>query len=348
MTSSSATCKRVEPVKLRPAGVWLVLAFVARLLSVTVANAATLEDAARVESEVVLYSSLNNEQIVTLVDAFKKKYPAIKPSFYRATSERVLHRAITEARAGRFAVDVVTSAGFQLQLLKEAGLTQHFVPPEASAYDDGFKDRDGHWINVHSLLNTMAYNSQLVAPNEAPKRYEDLLAPKWKSKIGVNLQDPEWYVNLQRRMGREKARGFLKALAAQQPGVRDGHNIAAQLLAAGEFHVVSNTYAHIAARIKRQGGPVQYVFDEPVITYVHPVALAKSAPHPNAGKLLMSFILSADGQRMLRDQGRIPGHRDIDPKVFSLRQVKLQASDPGLAKEYGPAGEEMRAIFGAK
>jgi iron(III) transport system substrate-binding protein len=322
--------------------------FLAALLPHPLPAATTVEEGAKAEGEVVLYSSLNNEQIVTLVDAFKKKYPFIKPSFYRATSERVLQRAITEARAGRFAVDVLTSAGFQVQLLKEAGLTQRFIPPEASAYDDGFKDRDGHWINVHSLLNTMAYNTQLVAPNEAPKRYEDLLAPRWKGKIGVNLQDPEWYVNLQRRMGKEKARGFLKALAAQQPGVRDGHNIAAQLLAAGEFHVVTNTYAHIAARIKGQGGPVQYVFDEPVITYVHPVALAKSAPHPNAGKLLMSFILSVDGQRMLRDQGRIPGHREIDPKVFSLRQVKLQASDPGLAKEYGPAGEEMRGIFGAR
>ena len=326
----------------------LFLIFVAGLLLAPVAGAATLEESARAESEVVLYSSLNNEQIVTLVEAFKKKYPAIKPSFYRGTSERVLQRVITEARAGRFVVDVFTSAGFQVQLMKEAGLTQRFVPPEASAYEDGFKDPDSHWVNVHSLLNTMGYNTQLVRPADAPKKYEDLLASKWQGRIGVNLQDPEWYVNLQRRMGKEKARGFLKALAAQQPGLRDGHNISAQLLAAGEFHVVTNSYAHILARIKGQGGPVQYVFDEPVITYVHPVALAKSAPHPNAGKLLMSFILSAEGQRMLREQGRIPGHRDIDPKVFSLRQLKLQASDPGLAKEYGPAGEEMRAIFGAR
>jgi iron(III) transport system substrate-binding protein len=335
-------------MKPRQFGTLLFAVLAVGTLFESVPKAATFEEATKTEGEVVLYSSLNNEQIVTLVDVFKKKYPFIKPSFYRATSERVLQRAITEARAGRFAVDVVTSAGFQVQLMKEAGLTQKFVPAEASAYPEGFKDPDGHWINVHSLLNTMAYNTQLVVPNEAPKKYEDLLAPKWKGKIGVNLQDPEWYVNLQRRMGKEKARGFLKALAAQQPGVRDGHNIAAQLLAAGEFHVVTNTYAHIAARIKGQGGPVQYVFDEPVITYVHPVALAKSAPHPNAGKLLMSFILSADGQRMLRDQGRIPGHREIDPKVFSLRQVKLLASDPALAKEYGPAGEEMRAIFGAR
>jgi iron(III) transport system substrate-binding protein len=317
-------------------------------LLIATASAATVEDAARAEAEVVLYSSLNNEQIVTLVEAFKKKYPSIKPSFYRGTSERVLQRTATEAKAGRFAVDVVTAAGFQLQLMKELGLTQSFTPPDASAYDAGFKDPDGQWINVHSLLNSMAYNTQLVRPNEAPKKYEDLLAPRWKGRIGVNVQDPEWYVNLQRRWGKEKARSYLKALAAQQPGIRDGHNITAQLLAAGEFHAVTNTYAHIAARIKGQGGPVQYVFDEPVITYVHPIALVKAAPHPNAGKLLISFILSVEGQRMLRDQGRIPGHRDVDPQVFSLRKVKLHASDPRFAKEYGPAGEEMRAIFGAR
>ena len=327
---------------------YLFLVFVAGLLLAPVSGAATLEESARTESEVVLYSSLNNEQIVTLVDAFKKRYPTIKPSFYRGTSERVLQRAITEAKAGRFAVDVLTSAGFQVQLMKEAGLTQRFVPPDASAYDDGFKDPDGHWVNVHSLLNTMGYNTQLVRPGDAPKKYEDLLAPKWKGRIGVNLQDPEWYVNLQRRWGKEKARNFLKALAAQHPGARDGHNITAQLLAAGEFHAVSNTYAHIAARIKGQGGPVQYVFDEPVITYVHPIALMKAAPHPNSGKLLMSFILSVEGQRMLREQGRIPSHRDVDPQVFSLRNVKLQASDPRLAKEYSAAGDEMRAIFSAR
>ena len=326
----------------------LLLLSVIFMLFASRAAAASLEDGAKTEGEVVLYSSLNNEQIVTLIDAFKKKYPFIKPSFYRGTSERVLQRASTEAKAGRFAVDVATAAGFQLQLMKESGLTQKYVPPEAAFYNDGFKDPDGHWVSVHSLLNSLAYNTQLLKPNEAPKKYEDLLAPRWKGRLGVNLQDPEWYVSLQRRWGKEKARNFLKALAAQQPGLRDGHNIAAQLLAAGEFFAVSNTYAHIAARIKNQGGPVQYVFDQPVITYVHPIALMKSAPHPSAGKLLIAFILSAEGQRMLREQGRIPSHRDIDPLVFSLRNVKLFPSDPKFAKEYAPAGEEMRAIFGIR
>src|SRR4029077_14709702 len=181
------------------------LIFVVCILSTSVAKTATVDESAKAESEVVLYSSLNNEQIVTLVDAFKKKYPNIKPSFYRGTSERVLQRAVTEAKAGRFAVDVVTSAGFQVQLLKDSGLTQRFVPSEASSFNDGFKDPDGHWVSVHSLLNSMAYNTQLVKPNEAPKKYQDLLAPHWKGRLGVNIQDPEWYVSLQRRWSKEKA-----------------------------------------------------------------------------------------------------------------------------------------------
>ena len=119
------------------------------------ATAASLEDDAKSEGEVVFYSSLNNEQIVTLIEAFKKKFPFIKPSFYRATSERVLQRASTEAKAGRYAVDVATAAGFQLELMKESGLTQKYVPPEAAFYNDGFNDADGHWVSVHSLLNAM-------------------------------------------------------------------------------------------------------------------------------------------------------------------------------------------------
>lgn len=322
----------------------LAFIFMASLLE-SAPKAAMLEEAAQIEGEVVLYSSLNNEQITTFADAFQKKYPHIKVLFYRATSERVLQRVVTEAKAGRNSVDVLTSAGFQVQLMKEAGLTQKFVPAEAAVYDEGFKDPDGHWISIHSLLNAMGYNTQLVRSSEAPKKYEDLLASKWKGKIGVNINDPEWVVNLERRLGKQKSRAFLRGLAGQNPGLREGHNLVAQLLAAGEFHVVSNTYAHILARTRRQGGPVQYVFDEPVITYIHPAALAKAAPHPNAGKLFLNFLLSMEGQKILRDQGRIPSRRDVEPQVFSLHNVKLYASDPRFAKEYGLADEEMRATF---
>ncbi len=307
--------------------------------------AASVEGLAKSEGEVVFYSSLNNEQIKTPVERFQKNYPGIKASFYRGTSDRVLHRVMTEAKTGRYSVDVFSSAGFQLQLMKEEGLTAQYVPSEASAYEKGLKDTDGHWVSVHSVLNSMAYNTGLVPAGAAPKKLEDLLDPKWRGKIGIDVRDAEWYVNLQQLLGKEKARAFLKGLASQKVGLRQGHNLLAQLTAAGEFQVVVNTYAHIAARMKNQGAPVQWIFDEPVITYVHPIAVARHAPHPNAGRLFMRFVLSEEGQKMLRDQGRIPSRRDVDPAIFSLKGVKLHASDPKMAKEFSEAAEEMRTIF---
>ena len=309
-------------------------------------SAAPSQEAAKSEAEVIFYSSLNNEQIITLTEVFQKKFPSIRPSFYRGTSDRVLQRVIAEAQARRHAVDVVSSAGFQIQLLKEKGLTKKFIPAEASAYGTGFKDPEGHWTTLHVLLNSMAYNTKLVSAADAPKKYGDLLLPKWKGKLGVNVRDPEWFVNLQLRFGREKGREFIRGLAAQVPGRADAHNLVAQLLAAGEFHAVSNTYAHIAAREKERGAPVQWVFDEPVITYLHPVVLARHGPHPNAARLFVDFLLSKEGQTMLREQGRIPAHSGVEPKVFQLKGVKLFPSDIKLAAEYETASQEMRAVFG--
>jgi iron(III) transport system substrate-binding protein len=327
---------------------WL-MAIVAWIgLSGTTVLGATLLEQANTEGEVIFYSSLNNVQIKSLTEAFSKKYPAVKARFYRAGSDRVIQRIITEAQAGRHVVDVISAAGFQLQLIKEKGLTAPFHPAAASSYEDGFKDPEGHWISVHSLLNSMAYNTALVSPEAAPRKYEDLLDPKWKGQIGLNIRDVEWYVNMQRRMGREKAREFLKRLSAQKPGMREGHSLLAQLLAAGEFRIVVNSYAHIVARVKGWGAPVQWVFDQPVITYVHPIALAKHAPHPNAGMLFINFVLSREGQSMLRDAGRIPSHRDIDPNIFSLRKIRLSPSDPTLAVDYKPAADEMRTILGVQ
>src|SRR5690349_2334411 len=118
----------------------LISSVIAVCFLASIAVAATVEESAKTEGEVVLYSSLNNEQIVTLVDGFKTRYSFNKPAFYRATSARVLQRALTAAKAGRYAVDVFPAARVQRKLLKESGLTQKFVPAEGVENDDGFKD----------------------------------------------------------------------------------------------------------------------------------------------------------------------------------------------------------------
>ena len=322
-----------------------VVAFFAALGS---AEGATLEELAKGEREVVFYSSFNNERLVALSDAFQKKHPFLKVNFYRAGSERVMQRILTEAQAGRHAVDLFTSAGFQVQVLKEKRLIAKFTPNDAAFYAEGFRDPEGHWTAVHSLMNSMGYNSKHVSPADAPQKYDDLLQPRWKGRIGLNIRDAEWFANMMRVMGRDKGLAFMRHLAAQRPGLHEGHNLLAQLLAAGEFHVIVNSFAHILAREKAKGAPVQWAMVEPVITYIDPLALALHAPHPNAGKLFINFILSREGQGILAAQGTIPSRSDVESQVLRIpKGTRLFPSDLALAREYDSAAEEFRKIFQA-
>ena len=323
-----------------------VLGILLLLIFFSGSYAASVEEFAKAEGEVVFYSSLNNEQIVTLREAFQKKYPFLKVDFFRGTSDRVLQKIITEAQAGRHSVDVFSSAGFQLYSLKEKGLTASHTVEEPAVFPKGFRDAEGHWTNLHSLYLSMGYNTMLIATQGAPKRYEDLLEPKWKGKIGFNIRDVEWFVNMLRLKGRESGLDFMRKLAAQRPSYYEAHNLLAQLLAAGEFAAVVDTYAHILAREKARGAPVQWVLVEPVITYLHPVAIARSSPHPNSGRLFINFLLSREGQTMLSAQGRIPSRSDVEPQVLKVaKEMKLFPSDPALARGYDAANQEMRAIF---
>jgi iron(III) transport system substrate-binding protein len=326
----------------------IVVAVLPALLFVSRGNAlagSAPEEAAKAEGKVVFYSSINTPQLKALADAFAKRYPQIKLSLYRASGDRVIQRIVTEGYAGNFEADVFSASGFKIQVAKEKGLTAKFVSDQSAFYVDGFKDPDGQWTNLHSLPNTMAYNTKLVPAREAPKNYQDLLQLKWKGKIGVNPRDPEWYVNLQRRMGKETAKEFLKKLATRNPGLHESHSLLAQLLAAGEYDVAANSYTIRIALDKEKGAPTQWVFDEPVITYLHPIALAKNAPHPNAGKLFINFVLSREGQTVLKEQGLIPGHRDVDATAFQLKGVRLFPSNPRWATDYERASKEIREIL---
>ncbi len=238
----------------------------------------------------MLYSSLNNEQIVTLVDAFKKKYPEhqaiLLPRYERARSTTCFHGGESGALRGRRRHLGGVSGPADERVRTDSALR---AAGSIVAYEEGFKDPDGHWVNVHSLLNSMAYNTQLVTPERSA---EEIRRFARAALEGPSRRQPPRSGMVREpaaALGQRKGAQFLKGArgpAAGHPGRSQHHGPTSRRR---EFHAVTNTYAHIAARIKNQGGPVQYVFDEPVITYVHPIALIKGAPHPNAGQTFDQF-----------------------------------------------------------
>ena len=157
----------------------------------------------------------------------------------------------------------------------------------------------------------MAYNTNLLKPQDLPKGYDDLLDPKWKGKMLMDSRETEWYASMLQILGREKALRLMRGLAKQDLSFRPGRTLITQVLASGEAPLAVNDYDHLVQSAKKRGAPVESLPITPVVSRVTPIALGRYAPHPNIGKLFIDFSLSEEGQKFsgLRPQLGAQRHR---------------------------------------
>ena len=121
-------------------------------------------------------------------------------------------------------------------------------------------------------------------------------------------------------MGEEKGRAYFNKLSKQKLNVRRGHTLLTQICVAGEFPIVVNAYAQSVEKYIAEGAPVQCVPVNPVAIHTAGLMLGKNARHPNAGKLWIDFMLSRQGQEIVRDRKRIPCRSDVLPDPPRLVQ----------------------------
>ena len=146
---------------------------------------------ARTEREINLYSSLVLEDLNALAAAFDKKY-GVKLKFWRAGSEKVVQRTVTEARAGRFDFDVVETNGPELESLHREKLLQKAGSPHFPDLLPEAVRPHREWIGTRLNLFVHAYNTNLVKKEELPRSWDDLLQPRWKGRLGIEAEDADW------------------------------------------------------------------------------------------------------------------------------------------------------------
>ncbi len=298
---------------------------------------------AKKEGEVSLYLSTNLTDANGMMQRFKQKYPFVNVGLFRADNEKLLNRILTEASAGKFNADVILISSFEVRVLMQKKLLQKYLTPESRFYPEGFTDKDGYWTSVYSIPRVMSYNTKLVRPDAAPKNYDDLLQPKWKGNVGLSDSAILWYAGFLKFYGDEKGREYMKKLSAQKPAFRDSETVISQLLAAGEFPL-GVTYSHQVVSLKKKGAPVDWIRTmQPIVTGLKPISLSSKATHPNAGKLFIDFVLSKEGQELIRSFNRLPSRADVPSELKEGAQ--LYPADPLWGDSYGKYVEEFREIF---
>lgn len=282
--------------------------------------------AARKEGEVVWYTSLIVDQMVRPMEAaFTKKYPGIKFKYERSNTEDIILKVINEAKANRVQVDVVDGSNVSTTLVKEGGLVPDWLPEEAKIFPAHLKDPTAsHWIATNLYIMEPAYNTSLVKPGTQPKTTEDLLDPKWAGKMtwsgNVSGASGTGFVgNILASKGETAGREYLRKLAKQNIVAHNtsSRQVLDQVIA-GEFSIIIQAFHHQASISAAKGAPIDWIPMSPATVNLAIASLVKNSPHPNAGKLLLSYMVSDEGQTLYAKSGYIPAKPNIpaaDPKL---------------------------------
>ncbi|HTM10746.1 MAG TPA: extracellular solute-binding protein [Verrucomicrobiae bacterium] len=306
-----------------------------------------IEDAKK-EGKFVFYTVLTLPDSQALLKGFQQKYPFIEPELFRLGAEKMRTKILTEARAGRHFFDVTSMDVVENGVLQGQRMFSPYKASGRDAVPAGLKDEEGYWTAIYVRQFVLAYNTRMVQAKDLPKDWPDILAPAWKGKIGMDSEETEWYGALAEYWGRDKARKFLRALAAQEPGLHQGHTLIAKLTLAGEFPL-SIAHASRIEQMKGQGAPLDWLDKvDPVVTSPSVISLSAHAPHPNAARLFIDYALSYEGQKIMRDLYRVPVRSDLPPlaKKLDIKGMRAAFVNPKIAERYSEYQKDYQEIFG--
>jgi iron(III) transport system substrate-binding protein len=311
-----------------------------------------LEEGAKKEGQVVFYTSLSLTDYPKILPHFEKRYPFIKTNTYRSTPSGVFTRVDTEARAGRFAADVVGSAPVEMWQLKQRKLSTSYLSPERKGLPSTSYDTEGYWQGFEVTPLVLAFNPKQVPGGEAPRGYQDLLSPKWKSKMSLGTEEYTWFNIMLESLGKQKGLEYMQALAKQDlhmPGSSSVMRV--QLMLAGESAVAIAARGRRVTEYKQQGAPIDYRILDPYAGEPNFVALTERAPHPYAALLFIDWFLSEEGQTRLADTGRMPIRKGIKnrPWVQELYQKEFVFLSPSsIGPNLNEIIEQYNRTFGVQ
>lgn len=337
----------------KPKGFWMeraafllfLLALVGPSRSSHAASRDDLIEGAKKEGEVILYASMNLSEANTMIAKFEERYPFVKVQLNRTGSEKLLTKVLTEARAKKSFADAIQTVEFSMHVFTRKGVLGRYISPANTLYPKEFKE-EGYWTTVYYHPYVLAYNTKLVTPAMIPRTYEDLLDPKWKGKMMMEGTKADWFAGMLQIQGAERGLRYMRDLAKQEPTQRVGHELLAQLVAAGEGLLDINIPSSSVDRLKERGAPIDWTALGPVPAVMVGIGVSSQSPHPHAAKLYVDFVLSREAQKLVQGFGRLVARSDLAAEQpGALKEVKMVPVNPALAEKMEDYAKQLREVF---
>jgi iron(III) transport system substrate-binding protein len=256
-----------------------------------------LYKAAKAEGRIVFYAAAQVNISGRVVAKFKARYPGLEVDVLRLATSQLAQRFLSEHEAGNYANDVLQLA--DPFVLRDAARKGWLAPladlPETANFPADAKA--DHWAVIGIAPHTIVLNTELVDAASAPKSWEDLLDPKWKGKLLLsdprnNLEVADWLYTMFDAYGEE----FIVKLRAQQPKYVPSILPGMQMLAAGDGAIVAPALHQSTILMQDRGAPVRDFAPDLTSGQESYAAVCAKAKSPNGARLLVNFLMTAEGQ----------------------------------------------------
>ena len=310
---------------------------------------ADLIEKAKKEGSIVSYTTSNSADQEAIHKAFNQKYPFIKIDGVKLQMENWTERVAAERAARRYICDIGWGHIFAIAKNIKEGFLAPYNSPERGVLPNYYKDKEGLWSAYAVSYLTAGYNTDLVKQAEAPKTWDDLTNPKWKGKTVGDDYNIELLSAMIDVWGKEKAVAFWKKIAANNAVMVQGRSNQTKLLAAGEYSLGIGLHAHEIITQRKSGAPVTWINSlNPMPALIQAIGLYKDAPHPNAAKLFIDWLLSPDGQKVFTARGRIPSRPGSATAAVLASGVQIVPVDTVMAAKEKDLGKLYWDTMGIK
>jgi iron(III) transport system substrate-binding protein len=306
-----------------------------------VAITPALIEAARQEAKVTLCSSMDLPVGEKLGKAFEAQYPGIAVQIERSGSERLFQRVAQEFSSNIHAADLINSSDASHFIpWKKSGWLAPFVSEDMVRYfPPEYRDPDGMFATTRIWLSSIAYNTNLVKPENAPKSFADLLETKWAGKMVKG--HPAYSGTIMTatfQMVRELGWEYFDKLAKQRVMQVQSSTDPPKKLSLGERAVMADGNEYGVVLLKEAGQPVEPVYPtEGTPTISGPTGIFATAPHPNAARLFQAWLHTRETQQFFID---FTAQYSVHAQVQS-KPGRRKFADIKLMKEDAAALEQM-------
>ena len=312
-----------------------------------------LIEAAKKEGKLAFYTAMDLAFAQRLGKEFEVRFPGIAVRVERSGAERIFTRIDQEYSSNIHTVDVVNTADAAHCIVwKRKGWLAPYLPEEvAKHYDPKYYDADGLHITTRILVSPLAYNTNLVKKEEAPKSFADLLDPKWAGKlVKAHPAYSGTIMNATFQIARDLGWGYFEKLAKQRVMQVQSATDTPKKISLGERAVMVDGAGYLVIRYKEEGQPVEIVYpEEGTPLAAGPSAVFKAAPNPNAARLFQNWMHAREGQQLIVDVARqySPHSQTVEkPGIRKLADIKLMKEDPeGIDKSADEIKTRYAQIF---